>query len=105
MNKEQAYELMKRYRGLYGEYLCVTSKEEDVLLYTQNMVDRVVIEEFDDGKANRWLGFMQGLLFSEEIYSVEELKQHVRDFKEYTEEVRETPAEGGVLETGGVQGG
>lgn len=29
-------------------------------------------------KANRWLGFIQGVLWAKEIYTIEEMKEHNR---------------------------
>lgn len=45
---------------------------------------RVLIIEGHREKAMRWLGFIQGVLFSNNIYSVEQLKEHNRPDEEVT---------------------
>lgn len=32
----------------------------------------------DEGKANRWLGFIQGVLFAKDIFDVDQLRDHSR---------------------------
>lgn len=36
------------------------------------------IEEGRKEKANRWLGFVQGVLWAKDIYTIEEMKEHNR---------------------------
>ena len=36
------------------------------------------IEAGREEKANRWLGFVQGVLWAKEIYTIEEMKEHNR---------------------------
>ena len=52
------------------------SKEYKQLQYLQNMIPRFpdVIKERE--KAMRWLCFMQGVFWSLDIYSVDELREH-----------------------------
>jgi hypothetical protein len=33
----------------------------------------------DDNKANRWLGFIQGVLFDMKVFSIDELRNHVTE--------------------------
>ena len=36
------------------------------------------IEEGRKEKAGRWLGFVQGVLWAEDVYTIEEMKEHNR---------------------------
>jgi len=65
MTKEQALRLMHA----YAEY---TS-----LAHLRGMPARVT-EDFSIEKTMRWLGFMQGALWSSERFTLEELKEHSR---------------------------
>jgi len=50
-------------------------KEDTGLLY-----DMELVKTF--GKVNRWFGFMQGILWRDGYYSLDELRSHNRDNKE-----------------------
>lgn len=44
-------------------------------------------------KVNRWLGFIQGALWVNGFYTIEEMKGHNRSGNECKEEPKETPSE------------
>jgi len=45
----------------------------------QEMVNRVAQDQVDEGKANRWLGFVQGVMWREGFFSIDQLRQHVKN--------------------------
>lgn len=53
---------------------------EHGLMHCYGMLDEmeVFLEEGRVDKVFRWLGFIQGILWSEKIYSLEDLKNHNR---------------------------
>lgn len=54
--------------------------ESDVLTHLHGMIDemREFVRDGRMDKAFRWLGFMQGALWCQGIYTLEELKNHNR---------------------------
>ena len=38
-------------------------------------------------KADRWLGFIQGVLYVKKIYTIEKLKKHNRNYENKTEKI------------------
>ena len=59
----------------YKEVIEVTDEDTKHLIW---MCDQIL--SFDNfGKANRWLGFIQGVLFARKIFTIDELRKHVKD--------------------------
>ncbi len=54
--------------------------ESDILRHLHAMIDEIrgFVREGRLGKAFRWLGFMQGALYCQGVYTLEELKNHNR---------------------------
>lgn len=100
MNNEQTQKLMDRYgSGLSERENVILSIETGVALkHLQAMAILASAELFDEGKMQRWLGFMQGVLWAYGVRGIEELKQDVREAKNSGKEVRQEASEGNVLE-------
>jgi hypothetical protein len=47
----------------------------------KEMAEKVRDPEFSDNKIMRWLGFIQGALVANFVYSLEEVKEHSRTKK------------------------
>jgi len=66
---------------LYERVLSTDRKAQwdpNVLLHVQGMLKQM--REFtDDGKFNRWLGFVQGVMWHGGEFTIEALRQHVTD--------------------------
>ena len=104
MNSEEAYELMTRY-ALVAKTALIRGEDDPTfeednytsLTYLTDMIDRAS-PEFDEDKANRWVGFMQGVLWAERIFDLESLKAHVKAAKNLVEKVHTEDCQGAVLE-------
>lgn len=51
-------------------------KLDHVLWMVCHLLDSDEAKDYSDAKRNRWLGWIQGVLWAEGIYTVEEQKQH-----------------------------
>ncbi len=56
------------------------SKDETIshVLWMLYQIPQFIETEDPEEKANRWLGFVQGVLWAKEIYTIEEMKEHNR---------------------------
>lgn len=88
MTKEKVLEVVANYRKEF-EKLGVPKKKHscdsvpsssDIAAHCHAMLDdiEVLLEEEKTGKALRWLGFIQGCLWTEKRYVLKELKSHNR---------------------------
>lgn len=73
MTNEKLAETLKIYEHAGGDW-------GSDARYCTTMVPRALefIEEGEIDKAHRWLGFIQGVMWVEKIYTLEELKEHSR---------------------------
>ena len=94
MNSEEAYELMKRYAA--------QADTNNASTYYLPHMFRRASPEFPEDKANRWVGFMQGVLWAEQFFDIESLKAHVKAAKNLVEKVHTENCQGAVLEDGCV---
>ena len=74
MNKHKCYQVVTRYTEALKEY------DDGPLGHCKNMLPKMsqFLEENRIEKFFRWLGFVQGVLWSERLYTIEELKDHNR---------------------------
>jgi len=88
VTKEKALEVVSRYRRKYEE-LNVSKKKHDydsfltpseTAEHCHAMLDdiEIFLGQGRTEKAFRWLGFVQGCLFKDGIYTIKELKDHNR---------------------------
>lgn len=77
MTTEKIIEVLNLYKGVLSN---VENKDE-VISHCMTMIDKTksFVSEGRIGKAFRWLGFIQGCLYSKGIYSIEEMKAHNRN--------------------------
>lgn len=104
MNSEQAYELIGRYANRAAVWYARKKDSSTVqrssvvnMKYVAQMVERAS-SEFPEDKANRWVGFIQGVLWAERVFDLESLKAHVRASKDLVEKVHTEICQGAVLE-------
>lgn len=81
MTPEKVKEVIEMYEKKTAE-LCVSSIQpaSDVISHIYKMCPKVKVF-LDEGrieKAMRWLGFIQGALWVEGVYDIEEMKDHNR---------------------------
>lgn len=89
MNEEKVFAIIARYRALFKERLnlekqkhltTLTPTEREALAHCHAMLDEM--EEFVRqkrlDKAFRWLGFIQGVLWSQGVFTLEQFKSHNR---------------------------
>jgi len=92
MNAERILEVIKIYRDYFtakgigimdSSETDKPSSKEEILAHCHGMLDKMegFINEGRIEKVFRWLGFIQGCLWSEEVYSLEDLKNHNRPDK------------------------
>lgn len=89
MKSEQLLDLIEKYRGNfvefdadkveYPEHLFLEPIELGIY-HCHGMLDKMVefVREGRMEKANRWLGFVQGVLWANGIYTLEDFKEHNR---------------------------
>lgn len=73
MTRDEALQLLAQ----YGYHVRMTTARTPAQQTIEGMVDRFP----NDGgaeKANRWVGFAQGVLFAEGTFTLDELKEHSR---------------------------
>ena len=63
-------------RALVLWYAARAHKDKEVRRVTFAMCKQTTMP---DDKANRWLGYMQGWLSAQRIYTVDELRTHIRE--------------------------
>lgn len=89
MSPEQMRSVVELYRRrfeLQGIQPCefashvMVRSPEAALGHARWMLDRIdlLVERGETGKANRWLGFVQGCLWMQGFYSIDSLKAHNR---------------------------
>lgn len=80
MTKEKMIEVCGRYayRLMELEYELKGGFLSDKVHHCRWMVSRIpgLLEEGRIDKANRWLGFVQGYLWTTGVYSIEEMREH-----------------------------
>jgi len=92
MDNAKILEVIQRYRdyftakGIGVMNFSETDKprsREEILAHCHGMLSQIegFVKEKRIEKAFRWLGFIQGCLWSEEVYSLENLKNHNRPDK------------------------
>lgn len=74
MTKERVTEVLEIYRTK----LSSIENKDEILSHCFEMLDKTRQFIVDDriGKAFRWLGFIQGCLYSKGVYTIEEMKRH-----------------------------
>lgn len=89
MTPEKVLEVVKTYRSLFQSMeIRSAERPRDVLFcgtiqsleHCHSMLDKIVgfVHEGRMEKAFRWLGFIQGVLWATQVYTVDELKNHNR---------------------------
>ena len=71
MTKDEALDLIDRY--------CSIAKERTIASEVITGLRSRFPKDGSEGKAMRWLGFMQGALYAANVFTLEELKVHSRD--------------------------
>jgi len=81
MNIDQIVKVCQEYDNEL-EVLCIVAdkKSENSLEYIRWMIQQIpdFVKKGEIGKANRWLGFIQGVLWREEFYTIDEMRDHNR---------------------------
>jgi len=91
MLKSKCISILEMYGKNLEHYYGSPAFDSKKIAHMQSMVPKA-IAFFKEGrreKGFRWLGFLQGVLWAEGIYSIEELKNHNRpdvDEKKHEEE-------------------
>ncbi len=83
MNTEQLTEVLKLYETkLTGVGIKAINRVDGVGFLDHVCFMTIEAQEFVNngriGKANRWLGFIQGVLWAKGIYTVDKMKDHNR---------------------------
>jgi len=73
MNKNDIMELLDIYKDLNGENCSCSLESMDKI---NDMMEKIYLMD-DIPKLNRWLGFIQGVLWKEGVYTVDELRAQV----------------------------
>ena len=77
MTKEDILRVTKLYRNSQEFSYHKNIKTGITIKHCYNMLDKIdEFAEIDIEKAFRWLGFVQGCLWSENIYSIDDLRYH-----------------------------
>jgi hypothetical protein len=79
--KSRIEETCKLYGDRLKTYGPIGCDDPSPLLHVRWMVQEIpkFIEEGRIEKANRWLGFAQGVLWEQDIYTIDEMKEHNRE--------------------------
>ena len=85
MEQARVQAILDRYKGVLearGNTIVPESEakpdrdpRERKLDHCLSMISRIN-DKFSEGKTNRWLGWIQGVLFCEGIYTIDEERQH-----------------------------
>jgi hypothetical protein len=78
MTSERIIEVIE----LYRQKLETLDQSNEQIAYLSNMLTRFPSVAKHQDKAMRWLCFMQGVFWSNGIYSIEELKKHNKSSEE-----------------------
>ena len=104
MNSHQAYKLMQLY-AIQAQSSMNNSRVAELLDRVEVMAAKAEYDWPND-KSSRWVGFMQGVLWAQGVFSIDEMRAHVRTAKGYTEEecqeIREAVRKRTVLEDWGL---
>jgi len=73
MTKDVAINLIKEYAQ--------EAKDVGITDTTLTEIDTRFPEDGSEGKAMRWLGFIQGALYSKGVYTLDDLRRHVKEGK------------------------
>lgn len=71
MDRKNALDLIDQ----YCETMLARGHGDEVVTHLRDRFP----EDGSERKAMRWLGFMQGVLYSQGVYSLEQLKEHSRN--------------------------
>lgn len=72
--------------SLVEQYAAVADDE-----HIRTMPGRMTGADFDEGKAMRWLGWVQGVLCERGVYSLDDVKEHSRTRRVDAPKRREQP--------------
>lgn len=85
IKKEKICEVLNIYKERFGDSVGLNhefphSKDIAIHKHVRTMIDKIVALVAEDRmeKAFRWLGFIQGCMWTTGLYSIEELKNHNR---------------------------
>ena len=89
MTKNQILKVLLEYEKLIGEkvygveqFSCRDRhpKWHEALRHIRWMINqiRIFLDENQELKTQRWLGFIQGVIWAHDLYSIEELREHNR---------------------------
>ncbi len=85
MRNRAIHELMRRYARVAEERIKSRDYRKGGWNHLDHLSDMAVLacpDTFSSDKMQRWLGFMQGVLWSEDVYGLQELKEHVREVQD-----------------------
>jgi hypothetical protein len=74
MTKDKIRKVIKLYKNYLINHVEKDSKEDHCYWMLYQMED--MLEEDKMGKVMRWLGFVQGFLWTSGYFTIEELKEH-----------------------------
>lgn len=94
MTPQQMKDVLVSYKTRLTDLQIVASEDQDISVvypycearfkaanaYALNMIERMLTWDLSENmdKANRWLGFIQGVLWTTGLYSIEEMRDHNR---------------------------
>lgn len=86
MNRTKLKALCSVYETRIQKYYADNASERDTVSYwnrAQHIQQMLLkIPNLPVGKANRWLGFVQGWFWEREIYTIDEMRDHNRHLNE-----------------------
>lgn len=85
MNEQHAIELL----DYYEQQLCNIPYPNDSLTHLKTMFNpmRIMVYENQTERFNRWLGFVQGVLWNNDIFYLSQLRNHVRNYEDFIKEI------------------
>jgi hypothetical protein len=86
MNDEHILKLL----DYYEQEICNIPYCGPYLSHLKTMFNpmRAMIYEKQHDKFNRWLGFVQGVLYANGIFSIDQMRNHNRSYKDFIKETK-----------------
>lgn len=81
MTREKIFQVIKKYKEVISRTGCEPIQNSGCSLCHAAYMCEVVLDNkdnpnFEIGKSNRWLGFIQAILYVKGIYTIDHLKNH-----------------------------
>jgi hypothetical protein len=89
MTEQHILELLFYYESQLKYFVNIIEYNSD-LEYCRTMINpmRAMVYEKQFDKLNRWLGFLQGVFWSNGLFTIDQMRNHNKDYESFAKEIQ-----------------